>query len=94
MCDALNGMIFSSFIEGEGTPFYWRKGQWGGSSKDVCVSERGEKGGGDERRKVEAPGHRRRARQPSRILARRIPWTEEPGGLQTLGLQSWTRLSD
>ena len=23
----------------------------------------------------------------SRILARRIPWTEEPGGLQSLGLQ-------
>ena len=24
----------------------------------------------------------------SRILAWRIPWTEEPGGLQTMGLQS------
>ena len=24
---------------------------------------------------------------PLRILARRIPWTEEPGGLQSLGLQ-------
>ena len=23
----------------------------------------------------------------SRILARRIPWTEEPGGLQSMGLQ-------
>ena len=22
-----------------------------------------------------------------------IPWTEEPGGLQSMGLQSWTRLS-
>ena len=29
----------------------------------------------------------------SRILAWRIPWTEEPGGLQSMGLQSWTRLS-
>ena len=29
------------------------------------------------------------------ILAWRIPWTEEPGGLQSMGLQrSWTRLSD
>ena len=28
----------------------------------------------------------------SRILAWRIPWTEEPGGLQSTGLQSWTRL--
>ena len=29
------------------------------------------------------------------ILAREIPWTEEPGGLQFLGLQkSWTQLSD
>ena len=27
-------------------------------------------------------------------LARKIPWTEEPGGLQSMGLQSQTRLSD
>ena len=26
----------------------------------------------------------------SNILARRIPWTEEPGGLQSMGSQSWT----
>ena len=27
----------------------------------------------------------------SSILAREIPWTEEPGGLQTMGLQkNWT----
>ena len=24
------------------------------------------------------------------ILAWRIPWTEEPGGLLSVGLQSWT----
>ena len=31
----------------------------------------------------------------SSILARRIPWTEVPGGLQSVGLQkSWTQLSD
>ena len=30
----------------------------------------------------------------SSILAWRIPWTEEPGGLQSLGSQSRTRLSD
>ena len=31
----------------------------------------------------------------SSILAWEIPWTEEPGGLQSLGSQkSWTRLSD
>ena len=30
----------------------------------------------------------------SSILARRIPWTEEPGGLQWVGSQSQTRLSD
>ena len=30
----------------------------------------------------------------SSILAWRIPWTEELGGLQSIGLQSWTRLSD
>ena len=28
----------------------------------------------------------------SNILAWRIPWTEEPGGLQSLGLQSLTQL--
>ena len=30
----------------------------------------------------------------SSILAWRIPWTEEPGGLQSIGSQSRTRLSD
>ena len=31
----------------------------------------------------------------SSILAWTIPWTEEPGGLQSMGLQkSWTQLSD
>ena len=30
----------------------------------------------------------------SSILAWRIPWTEEPGGLQSMGLQSQTQLSD
>ena len=30
----------------------------------------------------------------SSILAWRIPWTEAPGGLQSLGSQSWTQLSD
>ena len=28
------------------------------------------------------------------VLAWRIPWTEEPGGLQSMGSQSRTRLSD
>ena len=30
----------------------------------------------------------------SSILASRIPWTEEPGELQSTGLQSQTQLSD
>ena len=30
----------------------------------------------------------------SSILAWRIPWTGEPGGLSSMGLQSWTQLSD
>ena len=30
----------------------------------------------------------------SSILARRIPWTEEPGGLQSTGSQSWTLLRE
>ena len=29
---------------------------------------------------------------PSSILAWRIPWTEEPDGLWSMGSQSWTRL--
>ena len=29
----------------------------------------------------------------SSILAWRIPWTEEPGGLQSMGSQSWTQLT-
>ena len=29
----------------------------------------------------------------SSILAWRIPWTEEPDGLQSMGWQSWTQLS-
>ena len=30
----------------------------------------------------------------SSIIAWRISWTEEPGRLQSRGLQSWTQLSD
>ena len=30
----------------------------------------------------------------SSILAWKIPWMEEPGRLQSVGSQSWTRLSD
>ena len=30
----------------------------------------------------------------SSTLAWKIPWMEEPGGLQSTGSQSWTRLSD
>ena len=30
----------------------------------------------------------------SSILANRIPWIEEPGGLQSTGCKSWIRLSD
>ena len=30
----------------------------------------------------------------SSALAWRVPWTEEPGGLQSMGSQSRTRLSD
>ena len=30
----------------------------------------------------------------SSVLAWRIPWMEEPGGLQSIGSQSRTRLSD
>ena len=29
----------------------------------------------------------------SSILSWKIPWTEDPGGLQSMGLQSWTQLS-
>ena len=30
----------------------------------------------------------------SSIPAWRIPWTEEPGGLQSIGSKSWTQVSD
>ena len=30
----------------------------------------------------------------SSVLAERIPWTQEPGGWTSMGLQSWTQLSD
>ena len=30
----------------------------------------------------------------SSILAWKIPWMEEPGGLQSMGSLSWTRLSN
>ena len=30
----------------------------------------------------------------SSIVAWEMPWTEEPGGLQSMGTQSWTRWSD
>ena len=30
----------------------------------------------------------------SSILAWRISWTEQPGGLQSMGSQSWTQLSN
>ena len=29
----------------------------------------------------------------SSILAWKIPWTEEPSGLECMGMQSWTQLS-
>ena len=41
----------------------------------------------------EEPLEKRMATQFS-ILTWRILWTEEPGGLQSMGLQSWTCLSD
>ena len=36
----------------------------------------------------------RRMATPASMLAWRTPWTEEPGGLQSTGSQSQTRLSD
>ena len=45
-------------------------------------------------RKIEDPLGKEMA-TPSNILAWEIPWTEEPGGLQSMGSQeSQTRLSD
>ena len=44
---------------------------------------------------VSIPGLERSAGEgngnQSSILAWRIPWTEEPGMLQSIGLQSWTQ---
>ena len=41
----------------------------------------------------EDPLEKEMAPHPS-ILAWDIPWTEEPGEPQSMGLQSWTRLRD
>ena len=41
------------------------------------------------------PSHRRREWQPTPVLLpQRIPWTEEPGGVQSMGVQSmdWQRV--
>ena len=38
----------------------------------------------------EDPLEKEMATHSSGILAWRIPWTEEPDGLQSMGLQSWT----
>ena len=84
-CLKLNGTIFSSCIEGEGTPFYWREVQGSSSSKDGCVSKRGKKAGREGRRKGEALVHRRKEWQPApvflpgesqgqRSLVRYSPW--------------------
>ena len=47
---------------------------------------------------VRSPGQEdpleKRMATHSSVLAWRIPWTEEPGRLQPMGSQSWTRLSD
>ena len=39
------------------------------------------------------PWSRKEMAMHSSILAWKIAWTEEPGGLQSMGLQSWTWLS-
>ena len=33
-----------------------------------------------------------RTQQPTPVFLHRIPWTEEPGGLQSTGSQSWIRV--
>ena len=45
----------------------------------------------DSKAKVEAG---RKWQTHSSTLAWKIPWTEEPGRLQSMGLRSQTRLSD
>ena len=53
---------------------------------------------GDARDTVLIPGLEnlleKEMRDHSSILAWRIPWTEEPGELQSMGLQSQTQLSN
>ena len=42
-----------------------------------------------------SPGGGNENKTHSSIVARRIPWTEKPGGLQSMGItKSQTRLSD
>ena len=78
-------------VEGQGiwTRMDFRAGFLGGTrgKKSTCQCRR-------HKRHVSIPGLGRSPGgahgNPSSVLAWRIPWTEEPGGLQSIGLQSWT----
>ena len=65
----------------------------GANGKEPACQCRGHRNTGSISASGRSPGEKGMATHSS-ILAWRIPWTEEPGGLQSIGLQSETQLSD
>ena len=71
--------------------FYW-VGFPGGSDSKESTCNVGDQSSISGAGKI--PLEKEMATTCSNILAWRIPWTEEPGVLQSMGSQSWTGLSD
>ena len=64
-----------------------------GASQVVLVIKNLPSNSGDLRMGVRSPGQEDPLEEEmathSSILARKIPWTEEPGGLQSMGRKEW-----
>ena len=84
-------------------PFYWTfeiSSQWDGSSRTRAspVAQEVKNLPAVQETQVQSLGWENSLEKGmatySSILAWRIPWAEEPGRLQSMGLQSWTQLSD
>ena len=62
---------------------------WKTEGEHECAEMRSRAGRGDLRYPMKTSQEKEMATHSS-ILAWRIPWTEEPGGLLSTGSQSWT----
>ena len=85
-------VVISSIVKGRQLPVWEvvRSLFPGGSDGKASVYNAGDPGSihGSGRSPGEGNGSH------SSTIAWKIPWAEEPGRLQSMGLQSWTRLSD